>query len=620
MGIFRLFPYSNYHDMNMDWVIKEVKRLSEEWAETHTEWEGFKEWIENYFNTLDLTQEVQDIIDLMISSGQFVTLLATASQPEIDAWLAANITNPSSPPLDSSFLLDNAAARSSAVGWIASANQNKMIFADHVKVETNITATQDKETGTVTFVGNAPSNKSFYIYGTDDDTQPISFVAEAGHTYTLSGCPEGGSLSTYDLDLRSTLGGAIKYADFGYGITFTPAVTETLYPHIRIAAGNGNDLVFNPQIEEGSIVTPFVPEVHKSAKDTIARGFINTIDKRVNTILSNGYTINRMLDVCKSYIDHNDDLTYGQKTAIHWYVGGNDETANVLYGNNPPVPADVKEIDCSTLALLLLQGVPYEMSRYAVNDNYMGYAGYSWDVYNGDKTAREAHTGELTLTYKMAKYFYDHGIGRLVDEDGIGNLKPGDLLFFSSDGHDLHAWMDIDHCEVLLDIKDNYRTDIDHPVLVTMNCSGGRPRAVEVTNRYPNFYDGTSQSHRKLVYVVSPELPVLRSLNNVIYCDPHSNVLQNIPVNIDAGKCIKVVFDGTINVANQHFTLYSGADAIEVTRNITADMVGKKIRYEMTFSINTSTITGDMDTLAIRCTTDTTAKIENVYISDGVNI
>ena len=32
MGIFRQFPYSDFHEMNMDEIIKIVKELAEEWA------------------------------------------------------------------------------------------------------------------------------------------------------------------------------------------------------------------------------------------------------------------------------------------------------------------------------------------------------------------------------------------------------------------------------------------------------------------------------------------------------------------------------------------------------------------------------------------------------------
>ena len=42
MGIFRQFPYSNFHEMNMDWIIAEVRRLIDEWARYYADWESWK--------------------------------------------------------------------------------------------------------------------------------------------------------------------------------------------------------------------------------------------------------------------------------------------------------------------------------------------------------------------------------------------------------------------------------------------------------------------------------------------------------------------------------------------------------------------------------------------------
>lgn len=39
MGIFRNFPYSNFHEMNLDWLLNKMKALSEEWANFLVNWE-----------------------------------------------------------------------------------------------------------------------------------------------------------------------------------------------------------------------------------------------------------------------------------------------------------------------------------------------------------------------------------------------------------------------------------------------------------------------------------------------------------------------------------------------------------------------------------------------------
>ena len=70
------YPYTDFNEYNMDWIIKTVKDLTVQWAETHqewsdvkTEWENYKNYIDNYFDNLDLSQEVSDKIDQMAADG-----------------------------------------------------------------------------------------------------------------------------------------------------------------------------------------------------------------------------------------------------------------------------------------------------------------------------------------------------------------------------------------------------------------------------------------------------------------------------------------------------------------------------------------------------------------------
>lgn len=59
----------NYHEMNIDWLICELKKALEAWNKTSTEWADMKEWIENYFKNLNLDQEIQEKIDALVEDG-----------------------------------------------------------------------------------------------------------------------------------------------------------------------------------------------------------------------------------------------------------------------------------------------------------------------------------------------------------------------------------------------------------------------------------------------------------------------------------------------------------------------------------------------------------------------
>ena len=54
MGIFRQFPYSNFHDLNLDWVLRKIKEL----------WKGvadIDEKVENFF--IETEPKIRDEVD-----------------------------------------------------------------------------------------------------------------------------------------------------------------------------------------------------------------------------------------------------------------------------------------------------------------------------------------------------------------------------------------------------------------------------------------------------------------------------------------------------------------------------------------------------------------------------
>lgn len=58
------FPYSNFHDLNLDWIIKEMNRLIEEWEQVKAEWEQMKiDWAEFQAEMQRLWQEYKDLMN-----------------------------------------------------------------------------------------------------------------------------------------------------------------------------------------------------------------------------------------------------------------------------------------------------------------------------------------------------------------------------------------------------------------------------------------------------------------------------------------------------------------------------------------------------------------------------
>ena len=133
------YPYTDYHELNLDWFLAEFKKLTADWLQVQHDWEDeqqafqdLHDYVQDYFANLNLYQEVHDVlystemqqtIQLMltnISASQLPTVVANqiasvvASQlaPVVAAQLP-NLLNSMLP----SFLPDAVAGEAAA--WLA---------------------------------------------------------------------------------------------------------------------------------------------------------------------------------------------------------------------------------------------------------------------------------------------------------------------------------------------------------------------------------------------------------------------------------------------------------------------------------------------------------------------
>lgn len=120
MGIFQQFPYSNFHEMNLDQIIKIMRQMQDEWEDTKAEWASYKDFIDNYFENLDVSEEVLEAMRIFVEDGTLNRIMDPVIVSETGDWLTAHITNPSSPPLDSTLSIASAAAPADVVGRLCS--------------------------------------------------------------------------------------------------------------------------------------------------------------------------------------------------------------------------------------------------------------------------------------------------------------------------------------------------------------------------------------------------------------------------------------------------------------------------------------------------------------------
>lgn len=123
MGVFEHFPYTNFHDMNMDWIVEKIREVIEQVNSYEDRVEAveqvaaeLKEFVNNYFDNLDVQSEINRKIDRLVANGTMLQLVSDPAAEAASEYLAAHLTFPTTPPLDTSLTIANAAADSKAVG------------------------------------------------------------------------------------------------------------------------------------------------------------------------------------------------------------------------------------------------------------------------------------------------------------------------------------------------------------------------------------------------------------------------------------------------------------------------------------------------------------------------
>ena len=117
-----------------------------------------------------------------------------------------------------------------------------------------ITYTQNSD-GSITVNGTATGKSYAYIINYNTPIKP--------GIYTLSGCPSGGSTSTYRINLGLNSNGVWKrnVYDVGDSVTFEVALPiNQISGYIEIMSGTTvENLTFYPQLEYGETATPYTP-------------------------------------------------------------------------------------------------------------------------------------------------------------------------------------------------------------------------------------------------------------------------------------------------------------------------------------------------------------------------
>ena len=83
------YPYTDMHEMNLDWILLKVKEMIEEWDTTKNAWNELHEFVDTYFENLDVQQEINNKLDEMAAGGELADLM----NPYIDQQLPVEVAN-----------------------------------------------------------------------------------------------------------------------------------------------------------------------------------------------------------------------------------------------------------------------------------------------------------------------------------------------------------------------------------------------------------------------------------------------------------------------------------------------------------------------------------------------
>lgn len=121
---FDQYPYTNLHNVNLDWVLQAVKswgamveQNNQNFINLEAANESFKEFVTNYLTNLDLSDEISEKLDNMLASGELTPYLLPYIKTDVENWLDQHIT-PTTPIVDNTLTIPGAAADAAKVGEV----------------------------------------------------------------------------------------------------------------------------------------------------------------------------------------------------------------------------------------------------------------------------------------------------------------------------------------------------------------------------------------------------------------------------------------------------------------------------------------------------------------------
>lgn len=76
---FSNFPYTDFHNLNLDWILETTKDLNTKWDDYYKQWNKWQADVQNYIDNLDYIAAIDKYLDALKASGELSDI--------IDTWL-----------------------------------------------------------------------------------------------------------------------------------------------------------------------------------------------------------------------------------------------------------------------------------------------------------------------------------------------------------------------------------------------------------------------------------------------------------------------------------------------------------------------------------------------------
>ncbi len=236
---------------------------------TITAFNELQDYVNHYFDNLDIETEINHKLDILASNGTLTRLITPLMPDLVSTWLAENITAPTgSPAVDASLTISGAAADAKATG--DALDNVSDIFDEYYSLTgKNLINNNDVTNGYYCDyrTGNLDSAEGFCV------TTYIPVIGGSTYTFSNRSSEFGvGQCCFYDHD--KTFISGLSNTGIVDSVTFTVPITAR---YIRWSYPIS--LKYQVQLEKGSVVTEYVPYNNKLT----GKNLINTKE------LTNGY-------------------------------------------------------------------------------------------------------------------------------------------------------------------------------------------------------------------------------------------------------------------------------------------------------------------------------------------